>query len=948
MLERQGELAELESLIEGVRQGAGKLVVVSGPAGIGKTELLRAAAAQARKRGVAVLSSSGDPLERDFPFGVVRALFEPLLTDASDGRRAELLSGAARLAAPAIDVGGPVEPPADAGEASLAALHGLYQLSARLAAEGPLLIAVDDAHWADAASLRWLAYLGRRVEVLAVLLMLGVRSGEEGSAFALLEAIIAQPLAQVIEPGPLSEAATSRLVGETLGTDPEREFAHTCWRASGGNPFLVRQLASALAADGVSPRASEAGRVRSLGPATVARALVLRLARLRPAAAAIAQAIAVLGGEANLRLAAALAGCAQADAADAADALAGAGILEDGPGLGFVHPIVQAAIYEDMGSGRRARLHGEAARLLTEGGADPARVASHLLATEPAADPWVVETMREAARDARARGAPDAAVTYLRRALAEPPAARSRTQVLLELGLVEALTNASGAVEHLRQGYECLEDPVQRGLVAGRFARALLFTGSPRAGAEIARAAASELPPEYEDERRALEAFELIAILFGSGAHEEALRRLERIRPPRADDGVGTKMLAAVAALTSAYAARPAETCVQLALAARAGAGPRADNPVLSIVATIPLALADSDQALAAWEASSAESHRRGSLYSVSATHLWHGFTLYRRGELPDAAERLHAGLDEALLYGFGTGVIVYFSAFLAATLTERGDATEAWRALERGDEASVGPDGRRWWLTSRAELLLAEGRTEEALAATEELQAASDWVVNPAAAPWRSLKALALDRLGLDGGPALAAEELELAHRFGAPGAVGKALRVLGMLEREQGLDRLREAVELLRGSSARLEHAKALAALGAAMRRSGQRHEARKPLREALELATRCGAAALAEHAREELMAAGARPRRPELTGLDALTPSERRVASMASREMSNREIAQALFVTVRTVETHLSHVYQKLDLHSRDELAAALRDEGNVEPDETARTAAGSEDT
>jgi DNA-binding NarL/FixJ family response regulator len=163
--------------------------------------------------------------------------------------------------------------------------------------------------------------------------------------------------------------------------------------------------------------------------------------------------------------------------------------------------------------------------------------------------------------------------------------------------------------------------------------------------------------------------------------------------------------------------------------------------------------------------------------------------------------------------------------------------------------------------------------------------------------------------------------------------------LRVLGALERHEGLEHLRDAVETLRGSPAQLEHAEALAALGAALRRSGERKAAREPLREALELAQRCEAVALAERARDELVATGARPRRPYLSGPDSLTASERRIARMASTGMSNRDIAQALFVTVRTVETHLSHVYRKLDLHSRAELGGALGEDDGAAPDEGA---------
>jgi DNA-binding CsgD family transcriptional regulator len=141
-------------------------------------------------------------------------------------------------------------------------------------------------------------------------------------------------------------------------------------------------------------------------------------------------------------------------------------------------------------------------------------------------------------------------------------------------------------------------------------------------------------------------------------------------------------------------------------------------------------------------------------------------------------------------------------------------------------------------------------------------------------------------------------------------------------------GVDDLHDAVAILAPSPARLEHARALVDLGSALRRAGSRREAREPLREGLEVARRCGAAALVEAAHEELVTAGARPRRLQFSGVESLTASERRVAEMAASGQSNREIAQALFVTVRTVENHLSRTYRKLDIGSREELPEALQ--------------------
>jgi DNA-binding NarL/FixJ family response regulator len=173
-----------------------------------------------------------------------------------------------------------------------------------------------------------------------------------------------------------------------------------------------------------------------------------------------------------------------------------------------------------------------------------------------------------------------------------------------------------------------------------------------------------------------------------------------------------------------------------------------------------------------------------------------------------------------------------------------------------------------------------------------------------------------------------VARDDLARARRFGAPWDLGRALRVLGRIEREAGLEHLEEAVAVLAHSNARLEYAKALLALGAALRHARRPADSREPLRAALELATACGAPPLADAARSELYASGARPRVEALSGVAALTASERRVADLAAAGETNRDIAQALYVTPKTVEVHLSNAYRKLGVRSRRELPEALR--------------------
>jgi ATP/maltotriose-dependent transcriptional regulator MalT len=273
--------------------------------------------------------------------------------------------------------------------------------------------------------------------------------------------------------------------------------------------------------------------------------------------------------------------------------------------------------------------------------------------------------------------------------------------------------------------------------------------------------------------------------------------------------------------------------------------------------------------------------------------------------------------------------------AVLAEALLERGRPDEAQQLLTSHGlegELHVSFLSAHFVLQARGRLRLRQGRWAEAVADLRQCGAAlnAGGFVNPAFAPWwRPGAALAHVRLGdRDAARELAAEDLLLARRFGAPFSVGNALRVAALIEGgDTGLDMLGEAVRAHEGTTSPLWLARTLADYGAALRRAGQRTQAQQPLREALDLATRAGAVELAAGVRDELVAAGARPRRALRTGPHALTASELRVARLAATGQSNRDIAQALFLSLRTVELHLTHAYRKLHISTRHQLAAIL---------------------
>jgi DNA-binding CsgD family transcriptional regulator len=922
LLERGRELDEIDSHIERAAAGLGRVVVVEGPAGIGKSRLL----AEARRRAegsMRVLSARGSGLEGEFAFGVVRQLFEGEL--AAVERREALLAGAA---APAAMVFGELSAGAEGGEgASFASLHGLYWLVLNLAEERPLLLAVDDVHWCDRPSLLFFAYLARRLESQPILLLTGLRDAEPGTDPALLAEIAHDPAASSIRPGPLSEVAVARLIEDRLAAVPEDVFTAACLDSTGGNPLLLSQLVTALSGEGVLPDAAHVGRVTDIGPRAVSRTVLLRLSRLPADAASVARAVAVLGDGAEPAVVAMHAGVEEPRVGDATRSLAQAEILRPELPLGFVHPLVRDAVYHELPAPERALQHARAAALLRDRGAPAEQVAAQLLHTPPREERWAAELLWEAGRAAMHSGAADSAVAYLRRALDESAADLHRGRLLFELGAAEALTSGPAAAEHLALAYEELSDPAARAAAAGLLGRALMFTGSPDDAAAIARRAAQELPDELEDLRKALEAFEFMTVFFGARGPERLSDLRKYRRPPVG--GPGSRMLAAMAAWEAVCTDGTAAECAELALAALEGGELReADPALIPFAAIVTLVVTDRPEVVEIFRQALDDAHRRGSLLSASSIHLWHGFGHLRRGDLLAGEESLRAADDQFVMWGHDAYASSNSRSFMGEVLRERGDLDEASRWLERAGTVRPRTHARGIWLGARVAFLTTAGRADEAAAVADELTTHCAAIPDPARLWWRSLKAEALDRLcRREEAIELAREELEVTRAFGAPWSLGRTLRVLGTLEREGGLDTLREAVNVLEGSTARLEHAKALAALGSGLRRARTPTEAREPLRRALELADVCGAQGLSAHVRSELHAAGARPRRDALSGVESLTPSERRVVDLAVAGRSNREIAQELYVTPKTVELHLSHAYRKLGIRSRRELDQAL---------------------
>ncbi len=926
LLERDAELAALEGLI-GATQAGGHLLALEGPPGIGKTALIAEMKASGQAAGMQVFGARGSELEHTFSYGVVRQLFEPFLASVPAEERAELLGEAAGLAAPLFD---PAELAASpAADSSLATLHGLYWLTANVAARGRLLLAIDDLHWCDLLSLRWLAYLLPRMEGLEAWVVVGLRPEEPGADPSLVGQLLSDPLATIVQPAPLSAEATARLLREALSPDAEDAFCAACHEETGGNPLLLRELVHAISAEDLAPTEANVSRLHELEARAGSRIASMRLARLPHEATRLAQAVAILGEDADPRQAAALADLEEEAASEAALALARVDVLRPQPPLGFVHPLIRAAVYEALTPAERDSGHARAARLLEAAGAEPERVAAHLLLAPRSGDPCVVAVLREAGRRAGARGAAESAVAYLRRALAEPPPAAERAELLLELGSAEALVSGDAAVEHLREAHALLSDPVARAEAALLLGHQLVWRGD-EADAVLTQAQ-DELGGIDAELERLLEAALIMNALSEASLYPKAVERLERLRGRLGDTTVGEKTLLAALTYHDALAGAPAGLVVPFARRALAEGTLIREAPAATFVlAASVLAWADLDEAVVAYDDALAQAHRRGSIHTFAVAKIFRAQAFVWRGELAEAEADCREAFAATETWGTSWLLAALLAPFLADALMEQGKLEEAAAALARVESF---PDTSQFFLLpeSRARYRLLRGDlaggVEELFVAGRHFQAVGG--NNPAFLAWRSQAALALLQLGeQDEARRLAAEELELARTWGAPRALGAALRAAGLVKGgKEGLTLLEDAVEVLAASPARLEHAKARTELGAALRRANDRAEAREQLRRGLELATVCGAAPLAARAETELLATGARPRRISLTGVASLTPSERRVAELAAEGPTNREIAQALFVTPRTVEVHLTSSYRKLGISSRSQLTAAL---------------------
>ncbi|MFD9329497.1 ATP-binding protein [Streptomyces sp. NPDC060065] len=871
--ERDEEVATLEEAIGALcadSASSGSLLVFSGDAGLGKTSLLAEARRIAESNGCAVWSARGGETVTSVPFNVVRQLLQPALVSLLSEEAREYLGDWYDIAGPALGIAEPGDRQPD----PQGVCDGLVAAVRRLAKrEWPLVLLIDDAHWADQETLRWLAAFAERLDDLSVLVVVARRpGGVSGVSAGHLDTIAAaaRPIANL---SALTPAAAEGLTRATVGEHADAPFCREVWAVTGGNPYETVELLAKVQDSELDPVEGSAAELRALNRSARGRGLVARLEGLGIDATRFAWAAAILGTGISLDLAAHLAGMPAEEALRCAERLGAARILtksepvngrvSDGD-LEFVHPLIASAVYRSIPDALRTAMHGQAAWAVTDSGRGAAAASRHLLEVHPDEDPELVEQMREAAREHLAVGAPDAARRCLERALAEPPPSEVHARVLFELGCATLLTAPAKTIGHLQAALDRpgLEGDLRVDAVF-RLSQALLHNDQLEEAVRTVDMEAARLDPGPARMRLQAVHYMWEGIHAGeerTSGRSNGLAELAKTCTGRDNSERALLILRGFDAMTRGENAEEvAELCDRALVNGRLapGLGWTDTEWGIELLLMLGSAYAYSDRLDRAESLFSEALHAymkagwSGGHLSLANAYL--GLAHRRRGRLADAETYQRESLR--LAERVGRGLPLYWSATcgLIDTLLARGHVLEAEEIAEEYGFAPpypstiVLPDTR----SVRGRLLLAAGRAKEGI---NELEAAEKAAAvrghhNTVLAPWAVDLARALATEDPARAAALAADARRQAERFGTDTAIGEALRCAAALESGQRAVRLAgQAVTYLEASPCQYEHAAARVEYGILARSVSE-------LNKGLTLARSCGADGVVAQAQRAL---------------------------------------------------------------------------------------------
>ncbi|MEC4018517.1 helix-turn-helix transcriptional regulator [Streptomyces sp. H27-D2] len=935
LLERESELVALDHVLtelcgsaeDPVKARAGGLIAFAGPAGLGKTALIAEVRRRAAARGCTVLMARGGEHEQGVAFHVVRQLVQPIFAAADEAEHRRVLGSWYDIVAPAVGL------VATAGGASpdpQGVRDGLDWVVTRFAVQqAPVVLILDDAHWADSESLAWLSAFVSRAEKLPMLAVVAYRPDELPLHATAFRRLAERQGSRPFDLAALTPRAVGRIVRELLGEAADDAFCRECWAVTGGNPFEVVELVAKIGERGLKPQQANVPELRDLASAVKGNGLIERLERLGSATVRLAYAAAVLGSQVSPSLAAGLAGLGRQEASDAADRLREARILGEGSSTDhtweFFHPLVATAVYRAIPGALRVAMHGQAAMSVTDAGLGATAAARHLLEMHPDSDSWAVTQLRAAAEEYLRAGAPDAARRCLERALREPPAIQDRAGVLFELGRSSLLSEPATTVNHLRTALEEPElEPELREAITYRLAQALGHTDWMEEAARVVAQEAGRATVSRTRLRMQAEQFMWNAFRADEEDSPARSRLLTRLADHLKGRGTAERYILGLRAWDAMVRGESASTALHYAEEALGDGMPwTEENGAFEVPVLVALTFMYCDRPGRAEELfikGIAECERKG----WRGAHLSFGYTLlgyirYRRGRLAEAEQLVHSGLQIADRVGQRVPAQWFAIGILIEILLARGRTQEARELADTyayGEvvpNAVVYPDSE----TVYSELLLAQGLRQDAERHLTAVGRRLDprGMRNPAWCPWqlRLAQALALS----DPARAMenAQEAVQRVRHFGTPSAIGTALHTAAAVTPgAAGMKLLSEAVQQLERSPSAYTLATALVDHGAALRSVGLPQDAADRLYRGLEGAVHCGADTLAARARDELSAAGLRPLQLRITDNDALTGQERVVAELAGRGCSNPLIAEKLAIPERDVGRLLSVVYRK----------------------------------
>ncbi|THA40256.1 AAA family ATPase [Streptomyces sp. A1547] len=939
LLERESEILAIHRAVDdlcgitdtGPAARRGGVLTFAGSAGIGKTTLLAEARRHAAERNCTVLFARGGEQEKQVPFHVMRQLIQPAFAAMTEAERHEVLGTWYNIVAPALGLTAAPEVPTAPDPQGVR--DGLDWVVTHLTVRSaPVVLVLDDAHWADAESLAWLTAFTARAEELAMLIMVACRPDEIPAGAGALRALMGRQGTRPHELAPLTTSAVARIVRDALGQSADDVFCRECWAITGGNPFEVVELAMKGRDRELKPHQDSIPELRDLASAVKGSGLIARLEQLGPSTVRLAWAAAVLGTAVPTSIVGSVAALGEAQVGEAIDQLRSARILTVLTSLRrkevveFFHPLIATAVYRSIPPSVRVAMHGMAAQALVDDGQGAAAAARHLLEMHPDGDPWVVQQLRQAARDSFSAGAPDAARRYLARALREPPDVEDRAEVLFELGSANLLHDPATTINQLRAA---LEEPKAeqslREAITYRLAQALAHTGQLADASDLLSEEAKRATSSRTRLRMQAEQFKWNSVRVDEENSPARSRLLAQFAKRLTGRGLAERHILGLRAWDAAMRGEPAATALEYAEQALDGGMSWTDQDFgFEVPASVAVTLMYCDQpgraedlfntGIVEFEAKG----WRGAHLSFVYTLL--GYVRFRRGRLAEAEDFVRNGLHIADRIGHGTPAQWYAIGTLIETLLARGNTEEAQRVADTyklGDgfpQAVVYPDPQAVF----GKLLLAQGRVDEAV---QHLAAAGKRLDlrgtrNPSWSPWQLDLALAQVAREPELARATAAEAVSRARAFGTSSVIGHALRVsAATTDPAQAAVLLQEAVDHLEQSPAACELAHALVDHGTALHTLGDPHRAAQQLYRGMETAAACGADALARRARSQLASAGLRPRRLHTFEQDTLTVAENTAAGHAALGLDNTAIAARMNTDTQAVSELLSAVFTKL---------------------------------